>query len=491
MKFIESNGVYTLSKVGIHRIDEITPLQSNNINPNFLFSSELQSFLLGKNLTLDELPFPITLIQEHYKEGYLQFNEGISYKNQKFKCNRCSNEKQRLFHSYYCARCDSMCAYCRKCITMGRVSQCTVLVTWIGPDILIKNIPRLNWNGILTKQQQIASDKLIRSITNNTETIIWAVCGSGKTELLFRGIEYALQQGMRICLTTPRTDVVLELSPRLSAVFPTLTIATLYGGSEDKNIYSPFVIATTHQLLRFKSAFDVIIVDEVDAFPYSMDESLQLAVEQARKKESTLIYLTATPNFSQKQAIKSRKLDSEIIPARYHRHALPVPAYQWCGNYKKSLTKQSLPKIVLKWINQYLHQKPILLFVPHVETLHLVTRILKEVDSSIEGVHAEDFDRKDKVNLLRNKEIPMLVTTTILERGVTIENVQVAVLGAEDNVFSESALVQIAGRVGRSRNYANGDVIFFHYGKSDDMVAAKKHIMEMNRVAMKRGLIDE
>lgn len=490
MKFTKSNGVYSLDKKGPYRIDEITPLQQFPTNPNFLFSIGLQSFLQGKNLLLDELPFPINLLQKHYEEGYIQMNEGVSNKNNKFTCNRCSNEKQHLFHSYECARCQGKCAYCRKCIMMGRVTQCTPLITWRGPTIPI-NPPQLQWGGTLTPQQQEASDKLIQTISNNSQLIVWAVCGSGKTEILFKGIELALQQGKRVCLTTPRTDVVLELSPRLKAVFPSLSITTLYGGSEDKNTYSPFVIATTHQLLRFKNAFDVIIVDEVDAFPYSMDESLQKAVENARKIDSALIYLTATPNFTQKQQIKSNKLDSVIIPARYHRHTLPTPTFQWCGNYKKLLSKQKLPNIIEKWIKQYLYQKPMLLFVPHVETLYQVTKILKELDNNIEGVHAEDLDRKHKVQTLRMKEIPMLVTTTILERGVTIENVQVAVLGAEDEVFSESALVQIAGRAGRSRNFPNGDVTFFHYGKSDEMVMARKHIMDMNAEAMKRGLIDE
>lgn len=85
----------------------------------------------------------------------------------------------------------------------------------------------------------------------------------------------------------------------------------------------------------------------------------------------------------------------------------------------------------------------------------------------------------------------MLVTTTILERGVTVENVQVGVLGAEDDVFTESALVQISGRAGRSKDFANGDVRFFHFGKTMEMVAARKQIVRMNVLARKEGLLDE
>ncbi|GAA3319551.1 hypothetical protein GCM10020331_026890 [Ectobacillus funiculus] len=64
---------------------------------------------------------------------------------------------------------------------------------------------------------------------------------------------------------------------------------------------------------------------------------------------------------------------------------------------------------------------------------------------------------------------------------------QVAVLGAEENVFTESALVQIAGRAGRNAAYPKGDVIYFHYGKTEEMAAARRHIETMNKEAKRKG----
>lgn len=140
-----------------------------------------------------------------------------------------------------------------------------------------------------------ASDRIAESVLQRTDCLIWAVCGAGKTEVLFAGINTALQKGLFVCIAAPRTDVVLELGPRLKNVFPSIDVAVLYGGSEDRLKLSPITISTTHQLLRYKEAFDVVILDEVDAFPYSVDPALQFAVEKARKRNSSLIYLTATP----------------------------------------------------------------------------------------------------------------------------------------------------------------------------------------------------
>ena len=108
----------------------------------------------------------------------------------------------------------------------------------------------------------------------------------GKLRFFLPELKQHLLARKRVCIATPRTDVVLELTPRLKAAFPEITVASLYGGSEDRHLYAPLTIATTHQLLRFYQAFDTVILDEVDAFPYTVEESLQYAAVQARKSTS-------------------------------------------------------------------------------------------------------------------------------------------------------------------------------------------------------------
>jgi competence protein ComFA len=129
------------------------------------------------------------------------------------------------------------------------------------------------------------------------------------------------------------------------------------------------------------------------------------------------------------------------------------------------------------------------MFFPHIPLMEKGLHILHQFDPMIVAVHAEDPDRKEKVQRMRSKEIPILLTTTILERGVTFPNIDVAVVGSEDDIFTESALVQIAGRAGRSKDHPDGVVTFFHYGKTEAMQKAQKQIIAMNREGVKRGLI--
>src|SRR5699024_6821532 len=131
--------------------------------------------------------------------------------------------------------------------------------------------PRLKspctWKGELNNAQLKAANKLLINLKSKTDTLVWAVTGSGKTEMIFPVITKALQAGKRICIATPRQDVVRELLPRCEQAFKHVDIDARHGGSKSMG-NAQFIIATTHQLIRYKRAFDLLIIDEIDAFPY-------------------------------------------------------------------------------------------------------------------------------------------------------------------------------------------------------------------------------
>jgi competence protein ComFA len=496
LKFSYQNDLLTpdlLEKNPTHpnRIANIENLSPLPLNLNYSPSTKLQNHLTGRALLLDEIPFPLSEIQTHYLNGYLYYSKGIMNQG-KLECLRCGNTDHYLFGKMPCSRCCQACYYCRNCIMMGRVSECSPLVRWSGPTPKHMADSPLDWDGVLSQGQKTASEKVVEAVIKKWDVLVWAVCGAGKTEVLFQGLNEALSLGLRVCIATPRTDVVLELAPRLRKVFPVIKPAALYGGSEERHDYSQLTIATTHQLFRFNVAFDVMIVDEVDAFPFSYDSSLQWAVEKARKNDSSKILLTATPNPKLQKECKSGKQNFVTIPARYHRKPLPIPTFQWGGDWKKTFNKGKIPYPIREWVTSRLTiQKQALIFFPDIEIMEKALPHFQTLHPEILSVHAEDPERKEKVQKMRNNEIPILLTTTILERGVTIPNIDVAVIGADDETFTESALVQISGRVGRSSKFPKGTITFFHFGRSRAMMKALMHIDDMNKQAKKRGLIDE
>lgn len=440
----------------------------------------------GKLLLRNEIIMPHKQFEHLLANDFFIITSSIKQTLFTNQCQRCGNKKRSLFGMIACSLCQKTHLYCRKCIEMGRIMACEPLYYWSGPHPIWPRVKKpCIWDGQLTENQSIASQRIVAAIeTADKELLIWGVCGSGKSEMLFAGISKALLLDKRICIATPRADVVRELLPRFKQVFPNIPIRGLYGGSRDNTGTSQFIISTTHQLFRFKNAFDVIIIDEIDAFPYHADPSLPYATKRATKKIGTTIYLTATPRKEQKNKIQRNILPHVFIPIRYHGHPLPVPKFQMCFTLQKSLDQSRPPDAFLTWFKQRRNkQRQCLIFVP---TINLATKMKREFlllfpKENIVSVHAKDDKREEKIRHFRQRKYSLLITTTILERGVTFPAIDVVVFDAGHTVFDEAALVQIAGRAGRSADDPTGEVIFFHDGKTKAMVQAVKEIVSMNK----------
>lgn len=442
-----------------------------------LFDVKLQQFLIGRVWIEEDMPFLADTIRYHLSRKWLTQTIGIQQK----QCMRCHSKR---LHVFECARCKGRCYYCLHCLQMGRVSSCTTLVHWNGAEINI-SLPEkiMTWSGELTEPQQ----RVVKECTEqNGNHLIHAVTGAGKTEMLFPIMANALQKGLRVCIATPRTDVVLELAPRIQQAFAMLSVQALYGGSGTSLGYSPLIIATTHQLLRFQAAFDLILVDEADAFPYTYDAALQFAVQKAKKEHGRTILVTATPT-KKERALYEGKGAYSFLSRRFHGFDLPVPRFQALFSYKRAFRKQRIPRALSDWVKHcYSNRQPFLLFFPTIELMERVAPLFQKIHPEIHAVHASDPRRKEHVQALRDGRVPGLLTTTILERGITIANLQVAVVGADEGIFNASALIQISGRVGRSKDFPRGDVCFFHAGITRQMDLARAEIIRLNKQVMRK-----
>lgn len=374
--------------------------------------------------------------------------------------------------------------YCPHCINLGRVSTLNKFYHVPEPNQFTVTEPVLTWKGKLSPLQQQTSEKISRGMADHVQQLLWAVTGAGKTEMMFAGIAAAIERGERIGIASPRVDVCLELFPRLKAAFANCDIALLHGRQELPYHYAQLTICTTHQLLRFYHAFDNLIIDEVDAFPYAANASLLYVTKQAIKENGGCLYLTATPGDALLREIKSKRLVVNYLPLRYHGHLLPQIKVRLAFGWRRRLERQQLPPQVIQQLQETLKEgHHFLLFVPHIADLALVEAALRHSFTTFRfaTVHASDLERLEKVQKMRDGDYDFLVTTSILERGVTFPEIDVYVLGADDPVFSSSALVQIAGRAGRSQSRPTGRVIFWINCNCRQVNQAVSQVKYLNR----------
>ena len=410
----------------------------------------------------------------------------------KFVCNRCGNQNVEEFAVGPCIICQKNCHYCLRCLNMGKVKECCVLVaveeqTPAFPPHSVQ----LYYKHTMSKEQEKLSKELVE--VTDKEHLVWAVTGAGKTEMIFELIRTVLEKGGRVGLAAPRIDVCNEVAPRIKEAFPLEEVTVLHGLTDESYKRTPITIATTHQMLRFYYAFDVLIVDEVDAFPYSNSDMLQFAVHRAVKPVGRLVFMTATPSKLELYKIQHHQLSYSLLPARFHRHPLVVPLFKELRNWNSALEKKKIPQELYLWMKKRLDEKtPFLIFVSTIGQICAVEEMMSRAfsNASFSSVSSQEDQRQERIQQMRDGKLDFLITTTILERGVTFYGIDVAVTEAQEEIFTREVLVQIAGRVGRSVNHPGGEVVYFYEVMSRAMKQAKKEIESLNEEARKRGLIE-
>lgn len=410
-------------------------------------------------------------------------------------CQRCGNQDLIYFDGLDTQGQPLSVSYCHQCIQLGRMSSQSKLygLPPAKDPLGLAGKSYLTWQGSLSAEQGRAKEELLESLKDRGRPhMVHAVTGAGKTEMIFPLIDQVVSQGGRVAIVSPRVDVCLELYPRIQAAFSNLDLVVLHGAMTEPYRYTPILIATTHQMLRFKAAFDLMIVDEVDAFPYAGDPILHQAVQGALGLQGKLIYLTATPDKYLKKQVQHGQMTATILPARYHGYPLPEPDFHYIGPWEEEVKSGKKQGKLFQKLSSFLrHPGKKLIFMANIALAEQLYSLLTQMYPDLACVHAQDPERQDKVMALREGNVSALITTSILERGVTFENCHVYIVGADNRLFTSAALIQMSGRVGRKSNFPRGTLIYGHNGVSMAMWSARQQIKRMNRLARERGLLHE
>ena len=428
------------------------------VNPNYL-----GRLFTEQELSYDERQQAKTISSMKKEKGQLS-------------CQRCGSQIQEDWHLPVGA------FYCRECLIMKRIRSDQKLYYFPQECFPKQNV--LKWSGQLTPFQERVSQGLLQAVDKKEATLVHAVTGAGKTEMIYQVVAKVINQGGAVCLASPRIDVCLELHKRLQNDFA-CEIALLHGES-DPYFRTPLVVATTHQLLKFYQAFDLLIVDEVDAFPYVDNPVLYHAVNNCVKENGLKIFLTATSTDELDRKVKQGELKRLSLPRRFHGNPLIVPKPIWLSHFNRYLEKNGLPpKLKLYIEKQRKTAYPLLIFASEIKKGEKLKEILQEKfpNEKIGFVSSITENRLEQVQAFRDGELTILISTTILERGVTFPRVDVFVVEANHQLFTKSSLVQIGGRVGRSMDRPTGELIFFHDGLNHSIKKAIKEIKQMNQEA--------
>ncbi len=431
------------------------------------------------------------------RDGDLQRRAAVEWTPhalESWHCVRCGSTR---IGSYACYRCGlDACPQCDTCHSLGRMTGCASLYRRPQPVDSESGKGRsiaLNVAFPLTPQQSTISQALLEA---EGDALVWAACGAGKTEVTYECIRRIVEKGGRALFAVPRRDVVEQLGRRLSEVFDGVDVAALFGGTAERYTRAPIVVATVHQTLRFFQAFDVAIIDEVDAYPLNREPWLLDAVETALQPHGRTIAMSATPSPAILQQSQREGWALHMLPARPHGHPLPIPeVVRVRGAVPIGRSASSTPDLapLLDVIDESVRKgRRVLVFVPSVS---LCTQVADGIQAAAErltvtSVHAGDAERSEKLRRIEEGHIDVLVSTTVLERGITLPHLDAVVFAADfERVWDAASLIQMAGRVGRSPLDPAGRVVFLASRVTPAMKEATATIYELNGTARKLGLL--
>ena len=354
--------------------------------------------------------------------------------------------------------------YCRRCISFrGQEAS--------ENNILNKDFDfELNYE--LSEDQKKLSNQLVDNYRKGINSLVHAVCGSGKTEIVLDLILFCLIHHLQVGFAIPRRDVIIELHDRFKKIFKNARIALVYGGHTNM-LEGDIVCCTTHQLFRYTNYFDLLILDEIDAFPFHGDETLNNYFYRAVKGHYVL--MSATTNEEMIQDFK--KIGGEVLTLnqRFHRYPLPVPEII-VGNKLKLLFE--LYRLMKEFKNS---KKQVFIFVPTIDMSKSILTFLNFFFKNGNYVSSKRDKRENIIEDFKKKRCWYLVTTSILERGVTVKDLQVIIYQTNNRVYTAEALIQIAGRAGRKKEAPEGRVIYLAKTVNESMEKSIKSINDSNK----------
>lgn len=389
-------------------------------------------------------------------------------------CFRCGNKNKNLFYNYYSSYYQRDVTYCLFCINLGRSDSVNPLYGY--PTVRQRENINYRLEFELNDIQKEASGRLADAIKNKHNLMLYAVTGAGKTEITFEGIKYARNNGLNVAFVSPRIDVVKEVYLRLADAFKGVRIDLMYSGV--KSVFShTFTVCTVHQLFNCINHYDVIIIDEVDAFPLPEEPLLMETIKRAAADDASIILMTATP--TQEMKTLAGKDNIVTIARRYHGYDLAMPKVVWHSPEKYIKKNKIPPKLTALLDNIIEADRKVLVFFPDIKMMQQVSALLKEKYPRIESVYSGDTGRYEKVQLMRDGGLDILLTTTILERGVTFLYLDVIVVDAHR--FDSASLIQICGRVGRKPKDPTGNIWLMTVFNTSSITKTLKVIRQFNQ----------
>ena len=318
---------------------------------------------------------------------------------------------------------------------------------------------------------QLLAIEAVKADMESDKTMDRLICGDvgfGKTEVAIRAAFKAVQDGKQVAYLVPTTVLCMQhyktFSERFNKYPVKVGFLSRFNTKRDnEKVVSDLktgnvdVVIGTHRLLskdvEFKN-LGLLIIDEEQRFGVSHKEKIKKV-----RNNVDVLTLTATPIprtlYMSLSGIRDMSMLTEAPPER-----MPIKTYVL--EYNEELIREAIDRELKRGGQVFMvHNKisDIYMLADNIMKLCPYAKV-----AVVHGKLKEDELSETMMDFI-NKKYNVLVTTTIIETGLDIQNANTLIIDNAEQ-FGLAQLYQLRGRVGRSDRTAYA---FFMYGKNKDL----------------------
>jgi len=291
------------------------------------------------------------------------------------------------------------------------------------------------------------------------------VCGDvgfGKTEVAIRAAFKAVMDGKQVAVLVPTTILAEQhlntFNERLFLYPMTVEMLSRFRTQkEQKKIIENLkngvidVVIGTHRLIQKDVQFrdlGLVIIDEEQRFGVEHKERLK----QLRKLVD-VITMTATPIPRTLYMSMNRIRDMSVIETP-PKERIPIETYVL--EYNDEIISGAIRREVEREGQVYYVHNRVRTIDEKAESIR---RLVPGVSVEVAHGQMDERELEDIMQAFFNMEFQVLVTTTIIESGLDIPNVNTIIIERADR-FGLAQLYQLRGRVGRSKRKAYAYLLY-------------------------------
>lgn len=339
----------------------------------------------------------------------------------------------------------------------------------------------------LTNAQKKAVTELIADFKKpySMNRFLYGDVGSGKTVVASIAAYLSYLNGYQSLFMAPTEILAQQHYQTLKQLFDQKLIISLLTGSvkpKKEELVKSDIILGTHALIQKKVSFakvGLVIIDEQHRFGVK-----QRAMLRQKGLNPHLLTMSATPIPRTLFLTFYGELDLSIID-EMPKGRLPVKTY---------VVSPEKRMAGYQWIKEKIRNEGVQVYIicplieeSDVETLSSVKAAKKEYHYLSKEIFPEfrlgllhgrmkPKEKDEVMNRFKQKEIDILVTTSVIEVGIDVPNANIILIEGADH-FGLAQLHQLRGRVGRSSQQA---YCFLFAEKNEPVVLARLNFFAKN-----------